>query len=139
MDLEKLQTMWVKDSVIDDTLLDEASLKIPQLHSKYLSIYNDTRLLIIKSTQELKLIKHKQNLYYSGKDTPEDSEPFNYKVMKSDIPNWVSVDERVMKVEAKLEYYEVILHSLSEILKQIQNRNYLIKNAIEWRRFTSGG
>ena len=139
MDLERIQRMWQKDSVIDETLLDEASLKIPQLHSKYLDIYNDTRLLSIKATQELKLIKHKQGLYYSGKDVPEDAEPFNHKVMKSDVPTWVAVDEKVMRVEAKLEYYDVVLHTLSEILKQIQNRNYLIKNAIEWRRFTSGG
>ena len=139
MDLEKIQRMWEKDSVIDDVLLDEESLKIPQLHSKYITLYNDFQLLKAKATIELKQIKHKQWLYYSGKEVPEDAEPFNYKVMKSDVQNWVSVDDKVMKVEAKLDYYEIVLHSLSVILKQIHTRNYLIKNAIEWRRFSQGG
>ena len=37
MDLEAIQGMWAKDSIIDDILIDEAAIKIPQLHSKYLS------------------------------------------------------------------------------------------------------
>ena len=32
----------------------------------------------------------------------------------------------------------MMLRYIEEILKQITNRTYQIKNAIEWRRFTSG-
>ena len=138
MNLETIQRTWEKDSLIDDVLLAEASLDISRLHAKYLSIYNDVKLLLIKAQQELKLVKHKQYLYYSGKEVPEDAEPFNYKIMKSDVPNWVSIDEKVMRCEAKVEYNQTMLDALSEILKQINQRNYVIKNAIDWRRFVSG-
>ena len=59
--------------------------------------------------------------------------------MKSDIPNWVAVDEKVSRTETKIEYYDTVIYTLSEILKQINNRNFMIKSAIEWRRFTNGG
>jgi hypothetical protein len=87
MNLETIQRAWEKDSLIDDVLLAEASLEISRLHAKYLSMYNDIKLMLIKSQQELKLVKHKQFLYYSGKEVPEDAEPFNFKIMKSDVPN----------------------------------------------------
>jgi hypothetical protein len=138
MDLEQIQRMWEKDSVIDDVMLDEASLKIPQLHAKYLTIYNDFKLLKTKAEFELKKIKHKRWLYYTGKEVPEDEEPFQYKIMKSDIQNWITVDETVIRTETKIQYYETVIYNLSEILKQINNRNFMIKSAIDWRRFTSG-
>ena len=40
MDLEKIQEMWEKDSHIDPDNLHDESLKIPQLHSKYYTLYN---------------------------------------------------------------------------------------------------
>ena len=40
IDLDKLQEMWQKDSVIDPDNLHDESLKIPQLHSKYYTLYN---------------------------------------------------------------------------------------------------
>ncbi len=138
MNLETIQRSWEKDSLIDDVLLDEASLATPRLHAKYLSMFNDVKLLLIKAQQELKLVKHKQYLYYSGKNVPEDAEPLNYKIMKSDVPNWVSIDEKVMRCEAKVEYNQTMLDALSEIMKQINNRGFQIKNTIEWRRFTNG-
>lgn len=140
MDLEAIQSMWAKDSVIDDVLLDEASLRIPQLHAKYLSLHNEFSLLNKKATHELKTLSHKKTLYYSGKDLPEEyeKEPFPYKVMKSDVLSWVAVDESIQKVEMKLHYYDTVLNCVAEILKQIHQMSYNIKNMIEWRRFTSG-
>ena len=138
MNLDELQKMWEKDAVVDDTLLDEEALKIPQLHSKYLTLYNQFKLLMSKARMESKNINHKKWLYYSGREVPEDAEPFNHKVIRSDVPNWVAVDEQVQKIEAKIEYYQVVLDFLSEVIKQINNRNYVITNAIQWRRFTSG-
>ena len=67
----------------------------------------------------------------------EDS-PFDYKLIRSEVPSWVAVDESVNKVEMKLALYETTLNSLSDILKQIHQMSYNIKNMIEWRRFVGG-
>lgn len=138
IDLDKINEMWSKDSVYDDTLLDQSSLETARLHSKYLSILNDYKLIQHKNVQQLKKVKHLRWLYYSGKEVPEGEEPFNYKILKGEQMNWVSVDEKVLNIESKIEYYQTGIDALMEILKQLNNRNYAIKNAIDWRRFSSG-
>ena len=138
MNLETIQEMWEKDSKIDDVMLDESSLKIPQLHQKYLTLYNEFSLLSRKTKQQLKTLEHKKWLYYSGKEVPDDAEPFPYKVIKSDIQNWMGVDKDIQTMEMKVEYYDVILNSLTEILRQVHQMTYHIKQCIEWRRFVNG-
>ena len=139
MDLEKILEMWKKDSVIDDVLIDQAALKIPQLHQKYLTLHSEYVLLSKKKSQDLRSLQHKKTLYYSGRAAPEDyKEPFEYKVMKSDVPNWVAVDDEVQRVELKLEYYNATIKVLEDILKQVHQLSFNIKNVIEWRRFVGG-
>ena len=105
MDLATINEMWARDSKIDDTLLAEASLAIPALHQKYLTLLQEYKLLSKKKGQELRQLQHRKYLYYAGKAPPEEYEdaPFPHKVMKSDVQNWVSVDEDIAKVELKLE------------------------------------
>ena len=139
MDLEKIIEMWEKDSKIDQVMLDESSIKIPQLHQKYLTLLSEYTLLLKKKQQELKTMKHNKWLFYSGKHVPPDSEPFPYKVARSEVNNWIEVDEDINRVEMKVEYYQTVLRTLEEILKQVHQLSYNIKNAITWRTFTSGG
>ena len=40
MNLDKIQEMWERDAVIDPDNLHDESLKIPQLHAKYYTMYN---------------------------------------------------------------------------------------------------
>ena len=140
MDLNTIQDMWERDSKIDDVLLDRASLKIPQLHQKYLTLLNEFKLLQKKKYFELKRLQHKKTLYYAGKLPPDEyaDKPFNHKVMKGDVPGWVAVDEDVQRVELQYEYYQTIIDTLQEILRQVHQLSYNIKNAITWRTFTGG-
>ena len=132
--------MWAKDSVIDDVMLDSSSMRIPQLHAKYITLHNEYSLLLKKAKQEQNRIIHLRTLYYSGRGTPEmyEDSPFDYKLIRSEVPSWVAVDESVNKVEMKVALYEVTLNTLSDVLKQIHQMSYNIKNMIEWRRFVSG-
>ena len=140
MNLETIQEMWAKDSVIDDVMLDQASLHIPQLHSKYITLHNEFSLLLKKAKQELNRTTHLRTLYYSGRGTPEmyEDTPFDYKLIRSEVPSWVAVDQSVNKVEMKVALYETTLNSLNEILKQIHQMSFNIKNIIQWRQFVNG-
>lgn len=139
MDLEKILEMWKADSVIDNVMLDEASIKIPQLHQKYITLHSEYSLLTKKKRQELRKAEHLKYLYYSGKAPPEDyDQPFPYKVIKSEVANWVGVDKDIQRIELKIDYYETVLRTLEDILKQVHQMSYNIKNSIEWRRFVGG-
>ena len=83
MNLEQIQDLWQKDSVIDPDDLHNESLKIPQLHSKYYTIYNTIMLLREKSQETYRRVKLERHNYYSGKAPAEVyiEEPFPYKVV----------------------------------------------------------
>tara|TARA_B100001057_G_scaffold4741_1_gene4254 strand:- start:1288 stop:1743 length:456 start_codon:yes stop_codon:yes gene_type:complete len=139
--LDKIQEMWESDSKMNQDELDAESLKIPQLHAKYYDIYNVT-LTLRKATEvtySKVLLERRQ--YYTGKGTAAvyAEEPFPYKVRdKDDLRLYLDADDKLKKLSMKREYYDMMLKYLEEILRQVTNRTYQIKNAIEWRRFTSG-
>ena len=141
MNLEKIQEMWQRDSVIDPDNLHDESLKIPQLHSKYYTLYNTITLLREKARTQHTKIKLERYNYYTGKATAEvyAEEPFPYKVREKDgIQRHLEADERLTTVDLKIRYYDATLKFLEEIIKNVSNRTYQIKNAIEWNRFQAG-
>lgn len=141
MDLETIQSMWEKDSQIDqDNLHDEAS-KIPSLHAKYFDVYNNIKLLRERAyTQESKT-KLERHSYYTGKATAEtyEKDPFPFKVReKESLQRYMSADEKLQAIGLKIKYYDVMLTYLEDIIKQINNRSYMIKNIIDWHIFRAG-
>lgn len=141
MNLDEIQEMWQRDSVIDPDNLHDESLKIPQLHAKYYTIYNTITLLREKARETYNRIKLERHNYYTGKAPAEVyvEEPFPYKVRdKEALQRHMDADERLNKFEMKIRYYDIILKFLEEIIKTISNRTFQIKNAIEFMRFQAG-
>lgn len=140
MDIETIQSMWEDDSSIDPDNLHEESLKIPSLHAKYYKIYNNIILLKKIEESKYKNLKKDRWLYYTGKADPKvyKETPFDYKVLKSDIDKYMDADEKLSQVCLKIEYYNTMLAYVENILKQILQRNYQIKNAIDFMKFVSG-
>ena len=141
MNLEKIQEMWEKDSKIDPDNLHDESLKIPQLHSKYYTIYNTITLLREKARESYAKVRLERYNYYTGKATAEvyAEEPFPYKVREKDaIQRHLDADDKMNKIDMKIKYYDVMLKFLEEIIRTVSNRTYQIKNAIEWNKFQAG-
>ena len=141
MNLEKIQEMWEADSNMDMDNLHDESVKIPQLHQKYYTLYTTIKLLRTKSLDTLAKTKLERYNYYSGKAPAEvyAQEPFPYKVRdKESMALHLSADEKLSKVKLKVEYYDVMIAYLEDILKMLHNRGYQIKNSIDFLRFQAG-
>ena len=141
LDLESIQEMWKKDSDIDRDNLHEEPLKIPSLHAKYFELYNTIFLLRKKAEQQRKNIRHERYEYYSGKADPDIyiQEPFPKKVRDKDtMQKYLDADDKLSGVSLKIDYYDTMLVYIESILKQVSNRTYHIKNAIEFMRFNAG-
>jgi len=141
--IEDIEKEWEKDCEINPVELDKSALEIPLLHNKYLKIYNKVRLDILqledKMADEVKL----KTLYYSGKLSKEELddaglEPFPIKVLRNDIKTYLESDQAVKRFNNKIEYSRVVLDYLKSIIDSINKRNFSIKAAIDWRKFTSG-
>ena len=141
MNLEQIQEMWQNDSVIDPDNLHDESLKIPQLHSKYYTIYNTISLLREKARESYNRIRLERHNYYTGKAPAEVyvEDPFPYKVREKDaIQRHMEADDKLNAIDMKIKYYDTTLKFLEEIIRVVSNRTYQIKNAIEWQKFQSG-
>ena len=141
MNLEQIQEMWEKDSKIDPDNLHDESLKIPQLHSKYYTLYNTITLLRERAREQYSKVRLERYNYYTGKETAEvyAEEPFPYKVREKDaIQRHLEADDKMNKVDMKIKYYDIMLKFLEEIIRNISGRTYQIKNAIEWNKFQAG-
>ena len=141
IDLDDLQRMWEKDSIIDKDNLHDESLNIPCLHAKYFDIYNKIFLLRKRADQQRKNIRHERYEYFSGKSDPEvyQDNPFPKKIRdKTTMEKYLDADEKLSNVSLKIDYYETMLVYLESILKVVQNRTFMIKNAIDYQKFMSG-
>ena len=141
MTLDEIQEMWQRDSVIDPDNLHGESLKIPQLHAKYYTIYNTITLLREKARETYSKVRLERYNYYTGKAPAEVyiENPFPYKVRdKEALQRHLDADERLNKIDLKIRYYDIMLKFLEEIIRCISNRTFQIKNALEWHRFQAG-
>ena len=140
MDLETLQEQVDKALKINDTELDLESLKTPQLHNKYIKHYTKFKLMLTRAETDYSQVKRQKWEYYTGKaDASVYAEkPFDLKVLRTDVDKYIESDEEMIKAKQKVEYLQAVVDYLDKTLRQITNRTFTIKNAIDWRKFTSG-
>lgn len=140
MTFDELQQLAEKDLKINDTELDLESLKTPQLHNKYLKHLTKFKLLLTRAEDDFTRVKRDKWEYYTGKSDPAvyQLKPFNLKILYKDVDKYIESDEEWIKANQKVKYLETIVDFLDRTLRQINNRTFTIKNAIDWRKFTSG-
>ena len=143
MKLEKIQEFWHKDREIDYSELGTESIRIPQIHDKYLKIYIDERIRLKGLEFELvKLVRAKTD-FYSGRMPQEDLEklgwePFLGRLLKNEINNYIESDDDVIKIKQQIIVLQEKNNYLDSIIKMINNRGFQIKNALDWLKFSHG-
>lgn len=140
IDIDFVKEQWKKDSVMDEDLLDHESIKIPQLHSKYLNFLSDVRLIKIKREQDYKKLLREKFEYYTGKADSEiyKQKPFDLKILKQDVQLYIESDEEIQSALTKLNYYKEMMFVLEKILENLNTRGFQIKNSIDWQKFMQG-
>lgn len=143
MTLDEIRKELEKDSRVNDTTLDLESLKIPQLHGKYLNFLTDERLLLGMYQSEVDLMLRLKWEYYTGKLSQQELqnrgwEPFALKILRNDIDLYLNSDSDLVKTRQKLFYQKEKISLLEEIIKELNNRHWKIRNAIDWRKFVNG-
>ena len=143
MKLEEIQELWNRDREIDIAELAIESVRIPQLHDKYLKIYIDERIKLKTLEFELSKMVRLKNDYYSGRMAKEDLEklgwePFLGKILKGEMHSYLEADEDVFRIKTKIVMMEEKINYLDSIVKMINNRGFQIKSAIDWIKFKSG-
>lgn len=147
MTLDQIHEMWKKDSAIDEMALDDAQLKAIKLHSKYLELLNEAKLTLRRKEMEQQVQLRDKWLYFNGKMDKAEMDkrgwpydPFNgLKILRNDMEHFFNADPDLQKMELQVTYNKTLVSALEEILGTLKWRHTVIKNMIDWRRFTSGG
>lgn len=143
MKLEEIEALWEHDIKIDRTELDSESLKIPSLHSKYYKIYLREKVQLKAEEQTYKQFYKLKHEYYTGKLSQSELnelgwEPFQF-VLKNDLQVYMDSDKELSERLLKLNVQKEKVEFLADIIKTLNTRGFLIKNAIDYIRWTNGG
>jgi hypothetical protein len=143
MKLSEIEKMWLEDCRIDDLKLDAESLKIPNLHAKYFQFYNQQLLSFKKLQSDFNVLNKRKWEYYSGKCDQAQLEeygwePFQFKILKSDLSIYLDGDHELNELRDKINYQKTKVDYIENIIRTLNGRGYLIKNAIDFLRFSHG-
>ena len=143
MKLEDIQELWHRDSEIDYTELGTESIRIPQIHDKYLKIFTDERIRLKGVEFELSKMVRTKTEYYSGKMSQEELERHGWeqylgRLLKNEIANYIESDDDVIKLKQQLVVLQEKVNYLDSVIRMINNRGFQIKNALDWLKFTNG-
>ena len=144
MNIDDILNFWQEDVKIDRTELGDEALNIPKLHHKYYEIYVKERLTLRKFEAELKQLKLDKYEFLTQGPNEETKDkgwrlPAKGMILKGDIPMYLEADQDIINLSLKIGLQQEKIELLDSIIKSIMNRNFVIKNAIDWNRFTMGG
>lgn len=140
MKIEDIEGLWDNDSKIDPYDLDSESLKIPELHNKYWKLLNVEILSLKYLESQVTIQRKKLWAYYNGISIDENSnEVFNAKLKhKDDINAFIDGDEKYQEAKSKILLQEQKVKYIEAIIKELSQRTWNIRNAIEWHKFKGG-
>lgn len=143
MKLEEIFELWDGDSKIDRTELGDAALDIPKLHHKYYQILINEKLTLRKFESELKQLKLDKYEFLTQGPNEETKDkgwklPPKGMILKGDIPMYLEADSDIINLSLKIGLQNEKVELLESIIKSIMNRNFIIRAAIDWQKFTMG-
>lgn len=131
------------DLRIDESDLAQESLRTPQLHNKYLLLLLRLKNRKDKIENELKIMEKNKWLYYTGKLSEEELkqlgwESFELNVLRTDVDRLIQADRDIIEIQNKYNEITRLVNYIEEVVKIVSNRQWSIRSAIDWMKFTNG-
>lgn len=144
MTLDEILEMWQVDAKMDRSELGAEAARIPIMHHKYLRLFLHERLALKAAEKEYNVLKLETYEYYTQgptKDSKRDPKTFPARgvIMKNDAAMYLDADSDLAKAQLKVEYLKSKVEALEYIIKAVNNRSYLVRDAIDWHKWNGGG
>jgi hypothetical protein len=142
IDYTKIKKEYEQDVKIS-VELDIESMRVPQLHNKYLCFLGDKKKELYEQQKKYKILLKDKIEYYSGKMSESALKkrnwpPFQLKLLKKDIQRYLDADHDLHEIEDVLFDLTNCVEFLTECVKAINSRQFHIRDAITWRKFEAG-
>lgn len=141
MKIEDIMEEAEKYFQIDETNLAKEALETPKLYGRLLRIRTHESMLLQKYKLQLKKLYQSKRDYYLGRADPEvyKTKPFDLKILKSEVDSYIEADDEIAELNLKIEIQEEKIAYLDNALKQVANRGFMIRNAIDFQKLMCGG
>lgn len=142
MKLEEIQKVWEEDNV-NDIDLEKETVKVVKLHSKYWNILNDEKILLRKIEKEEPELRIDLRSYYDGTISMEVLEkrnwqPFQKRILKSVVDDHIEANQDWQILRDRITIQNIKIKYLEDIIKNLNQRQFHIKNVIEFKKLMFG-
>lgn len=140
MKLSEIEDEIEVDSNLDFNKLDHEALKIPMLYAKYYRYFTHEARVYKLIENDYNILRKDRIHYYLGKaeDAVYKEEPLDFKVLKTELDPYLLADTKLNDLRTKMSTQKIKVDLLESFLKTLGNRSFLIRDAIEWRKFQAG-
>lgn len=141
MKLDEIKEMAKQDLVIDQTNLIGASIDTPILSNKYYCLMMEEKKVVNALEQKLLTVYRDTFEYYNGSADAQIyvQRPLGKKILKGEIEKYINADPDYQDIINKIKHVEEKVKYLDFIVKQFNNRNFIIRAIIDENKFKNGG
>ena len=140
--LEQIAEEWTRDSQMDTTEPGKEMVRIPILHNKYNKFLSAHNLAAKKTAIDLNKLRKLKWMYYNGKMTQEELEKYGWEqfpfTLKQDMNVYLDGDDDMAKLVAKKSYHEEAVSFCINVMKELSNRTWQLKEYMGWEKFIHG-
>ena len=112
MNLEQLKEEAYKDlPITDQEHLDQESYHNQDIKAKWLDYKSRFELLLVKNKGDYQKLYRDKWEYYGGKADAKIyvSKPFDLRVLKTDLSIYITSDDDIIELGAKISYLEIVI------------------------------
>lgn len=120
--------------------LFEESQRTPNIHNKLNVILLELQKRKAYVSRKYLQMYRERWEYYSGKAAPEvyKQYPFPFRILKGDLDTYLNSDNQCSELKLELQTLDSEIVYITEALKQVGQRSYLIRNMISYLEYLNG-
>lgn len=133
--------MIMSDSRVDMSGIAEESLKVIELHAKYLGFYQEEKRILTLIDEEYRKLKLRKMEYYLGRaeDKVYEDNPLHLKVPRQDLDFYLDADEELCDLKRKVAISQNKVDTIKGFIEQnLNQRSYNFRNAIQFLNWSQG-
>ena len=144
MEIENVLALWKDKSKIDSTNLLGEIIKTPSLHAEFLEYYLLYKKKHVSSEMRYNKLAYVKRKYYRGEMTKVELEERSWpqyqglKPSGGELTSLLAMDNDMVELEAVVTTYKNNVSIMEYIMKQIGQRDYSLKTAVDVQRFMAG-
>lgn len=144
MKLEDIEKLWASDAILNREDLAAEALGIPKLHSKYYKIMLEEKRSLYILAEQRDRLNHNLEAYFLKTMTNEEREEAGLpdftdkRILRNEVDKHIDRWPEMIQLKIKIGIQQDKIDFCKDILKQVHNRSFIIKDAINFMMFTRG-